>query len=551
MSIDDVLSSRAIWYLEEGDSASIVLPPDSIDAIVTDPPSGISFMGKEWDSDRGGEEQWIAWLTAVLGVGFAALKPGAHALVWALPRTGDWTMRAIRGAGFEIRDVITHAFGQGFPKNFDISKGIDNAAGIERRIVGERTFTGTAALTTEQKGGTYSAGISSVGVPARSVPITEPATDEARQWLGYGTALKPASEWWILARKPFRGSVTRNVLRYGTGALNIDAARVMTSDDRSRSQGDSDRRSGVFDQGLGMRHRPTIARETSGRWPANLVLSHAPQCERVGLRRVRSGVTVEPAGESDRSVTVAPAKYLGRVTGYGIEGKGTEEIEAWECLATCQCGRSVLASTGGPPPRCGCGADMMWACPVAFVDEQSDGASNDCGGGSRYFHRFDPDPVYYVPKPATAEKDAGAEAIPKAPARSHMNSHNGAGERVDGAATAQRSNIHPTVKGKALIAHLLDLVLPRGGVVLDLFAGSGTTLAVVAERHPVTQWRAIGCEIDPDYAAIARARARHWESAGREAYERARRQLDLFPEPEPEEPQETSPFVARQTTFFW
>ena len=117
------------------------LESDSIDSLVTDPPAGISFMGKDWDSNKGGRDQWIDWLTQVMAECFRVLKPGAHGLVWAIPRTSHWTATALENAGFEVRDVITHLFGTGFPKSLDISKAIDKAAGATREKGEPKPYT--------------------------------------------------------------------------------------------------------------------------------------------------------------------------------------------------------------------------------------------------------------------------------------------------------------------------------------------------------------------------------------------------------------------------
>src|SRR3990167_221582 len=123
---------------------------NSVDAIVTDPPAGISFMGKTWDHDKGGRREWIAWMTEVMGECLRVLKPGGHARVWAVPRRSHWTGIplpslwtgiALDGAGFELRDQIQHLFGSGFPKSLDVSKAIDKAVGGEREIVGSRDVT--------------------------------------------------------------------------------------------------------------------------------------------------------------------------------------------------------------------------------------------------------------------------------------------------------------------------------------------------------------------------------------------------------------------------
>jgi DNA modification methylase len=110
------------WEVLQGDCLEILrgLSDNSVDAMVTDPPAGISFMGKEWDKDKGGRDQWIAWMSSVMAECLRVTKPGGHALVWALPRTSHWTATAIEDAGWEIRDVVTHLQGQGFPKGQDV-----------------------------------------------------------------------------------------------------------------------------------------------------------------------------------------------------------------------------------------------------------------------------------------------------------------------------------------------------------------------------------------------------------------------------------------------
>ena len=117
--------------LINGDSLEILkkLPDNSFDSMVTDPPAGIAFMGKKWDKDKGGREQWIAWLESIMTESFRTLKPGAHILVWAIPRTSHWTATAIENANFEIRDVVTHIFGSGFPKSHNIGKKIKEFEG--------------------------------------------------------------------------------------------------------------------------------------------------------------------------------------------------------------------------------------------------------------------------------------------------------------------------------------------------------------------------------------------------------------------------------------
>lgn len=213
------------------------------DSLVTDPPAGISFMNKEWDGDKGGREGWINWMTEVMRECLRVMKPGAHGLVWAIPRTSHWTATALENAGFEIRDVVTHLFGSGFPKSLNISKAIDRAAGAEREVIGPSKRHAGISKKTDTIGDLARFGDSGNF-------LTAPSTDEAKQWEGFGTALKPASEHWILIRKPLsEKTIAKNVLKWGVGGININASRVAG-------------------------HNPAL-----GRFPANLVLSHADECE--------------------------------------------------------------------------------------------------------------------------------------------------------------------------------------------------------------------------------------------------------------------------------
>lgn len=206
--IPALVHQRAVLF--HGDAAELgsVLQPNTVDAIVTDPPAGIGFMGKAWDGDKGGRDAWIAWLARTLAPAFLALKPGGHALVWALPRTSHWTATALEIAGFEIRDRVSHFFGTGFPKSMNCGD-------------------------------------------------------------GRGTALKPACEDWWLVRKPLIGTVAANLLAHGTGALNIDVCRIGYEGDppADRSLG-APRRNDNPIYGVG---NPRINPQNElGRWPAHV-----------------------------------------------------------------------------------------------------------------------------------------------------------------------------------------------------------------------------------------------------------------------------------------
>lgn len=189
------------------------LPDNSVDSIVTDPPYGLSFMGRKWDYDVPSVEIWAECLRV--------LKPGGHLLAFAGARTQHRMAVRIEDAGFEIRDMLAWVHGGGFPKSMDVSKAIDKAAGAERKGTGEMVRGGCRAA----RGGAELVGSEPIEA-AKWKEITEPATDDARQWDGWGTALKPAIEPITMARKPFKGTVAANVLAHGPGALNIDACRA-------------------------------------------------------------------------------------------------------------------------------------------------------------------------------------------------------------------------------------------------------------------------------------------------------------------------------------
>jgi hypothetical protein len=283
----------------------------SFDAFVDDPPAGIAFMGRAWDDYRNYEPRTRAGLAvfatfggvaadaleaaghhdmavamretqlAPWAVGFLAFmtevsvaklrvaKPGAHSLSWALPRTSDLTMMAMRLAGWDIRDTITHLCGQGM--------GIDKLHGAEREVVGKRVYAGGHVQNS-----TESIGFGGCDPEADTRMATAPATDDARKWAGWHTTLSPAAEYWILARAPMALTVARNVLEHGTGAINIGATRTPTDADereamraRSWTQGGGIGRGDVYGDGAANESGPS----SGGRWPKNAVISCALACD--------------------------------------------------------------------------------------------------------------------------------------------------------------------------------------------------------------------------------------------------------------------------------
>lgn len=268
------------------------LPDCSIDSVVTDPPYGLAFMGKRWDYDVPGVEIWAECLRV--------LKPGGHLLAFAGTRTQHRMAVRIEDAGFEIRDMIAWVYGSGFPKSLDVSKAIDKArrrdyvlAAVEfgLNIPGNNLHDWTKGehspgdkwweefkrvLSPEQWGEIERAvvwksdkGKAIFGSCVGEYDITAPATDAARQWDGWGTALKPALEPITVARKPLEGTVAENVQQWGTGALNVDGCRVETNDGRNRARPPRTANK-ILGGGKGT-NLTASEHNAAGRWPANLI----------------------------------------------------------------------------------------------------------------------------------------------------------------------------------------------------------------------------------------------------------------------------------------
>jgi DNA modification methylase len=229
------------------------LEDNSVDSIVSDPPYGISFMAKKWDYDVPSVEVWKEAMRV--------LKPGGHALIACGTRTQHRMVVNIEDAGFEIRDVVSWIYGSGFPKSLNISKAIDKAAGAEREVIGDHPSINGTGKKWRKNG-------AEVEYVTKPVQLTVPATDAAKQWDGWGTALKPSSEFFTLCRKPLsEKTVAANVLKWGTGGINIDACRVETEDKLSF---------GSRELGDGVKYgkcKPTTDGEQNaqGRFPANLI----------------------------------------------------------------------------------------------------------------------------------------------------------------------------------------------------------------------------------------------------------------------------------------
>jgi site-specific DNA-methyltransferase (adenine-specific) len=319
------------------------LEPSSIDAVVTDPPYGLGncsskaitealtswlagdeyqpkgggFMGKSWDAFVPGPELWREV--------YRVLKPGGHAVIFAGSRTVDLMGIAVRLSGFEVRDMLHWIYGSGFPKSLDVSKAIDKRAGAEREVIREAKATGTAR---KRKGGSHAAALVATNTEFEETTIqyTAPATAQAKQWEGWGTALKPAHEPILLCRKPLEGAVVDNVERWGVGGLNIDGCRIET--DEVRIQG-APKNTGAT--GFGGSNRQGGKVYEDGRWPANILLDdHAA-----------SLVDIQAGLEASRFFYCAKAERGEREAG----------LEAFEQISGGSYQGRVDGTLGGPIPK--------------------------------------------------------------------------------------------------------------------------------------------------------------------------------------------------------
>jgi site-specific DNA-methyltransferase (adenine-specific) len=418
-------------------------PDNCIDAIVTDPPYGIRFMGKAWDGEdidavmerkkrkgtvrsdgfkindgkafaagtydlapdamRNFQEWTSLWAAEALRV----LKPGGHLLSFASARTYHRMASGIEDAGFEIRDQIQWIFGSGFPKSQNISKMMDKKAGAERAVVGKYQPPGMDKPW-NLNNAKDERGVEVFASSRNNLDVTAPSTDDAKTWDGWGTALKPASEPICVARKPLsEKTVVANVLKWGTGAMNIDACRLDRQDgDRTEYGRDRTLPDPKISNSLGKFKENTPYDSTVGRWPSNVILD-------------------EEAGR--------------------------------------------------------------------LLDEQS-------GGASRFFYCAKPSTAERERGTEERERKPLAQGNQAQAEVKRGNLKHGGDSGMN--TVKMRGNIHPTVKPIDLMAYLIKLVAPPGGTVLDPFLGSGTT-AIAAETLMV-KW--VGIEMNPEYAAIAEAR---------------------------------------------
>ena len=258
--------------LYRGDCLDVLaaMEPESVDAIVCDPPYGLGFMGRKWDALPPG----VDWARLCLRV----LKPGGHLVAFGGTRTVHRLAAAIEDAQFEIRDMVAWLYWSGFPKSLDVSKAIDREAGAEREVLGSRRVPVDRTITGFRSGPIAQREAELRGEGMYDAPITAPATEAAKKWNGYGTALKPAQEPAVLARKPLTGTVAATVIEHGTGALNIDGCRFAYGDEAWPGPQGDNLNGGTYSSGAQKLSRQSQVPgngigefvDPGGRWPANI-----------------------------------------------------------------------------------------------------------------------------------------------------------------------------------------------------------------------------------------------------------------------------------------
>jgi site-specific DNA-methyltransferase (adenine-specific) len=445
-----------LYNLMNGNSLELLktLEDNSVDAIVTDPPYGLSqhsqgdivnaltawlageeythgkagFMGKAWDS--------FVPSPMLFKECYRVLKHGGHILCFAGSRTQDLMSLSIRLAGFEMRDACLWLYGSGFPKGLDVAKGIDKEMGFnddERPIIGKNP-----AYRPNEYNWVGGAGGKT---PVRPQFKTGNVSDQAKQWEGWNTNLKPAYEPIIMARKPLDGTVVNNVLKHGVGGLNIDACRISTSEDdlkglyRATRENNSER--SWKNTSKQIIQNPVVLEK--GRYPANIILDGSDSVEAL-FPYSKSGSGQKNQFNSKGS---ACGFYKNNLKPTGREWQGSE------------------------------------------------------GSASRYF---------YHAKASKADRDEGLEGFELKKADLDGEGRNPAGfNSADRKPTLPMFNTHPTVKPTQLMRYLVKLVTPHGGLVLDPFMGSGST----GKACMLEGMRFIGMDLNEEYVKIAESRIEH------------------------------------------
>ena len=426
------------YTLYEGNMLDMleVIQPNSIDSIVCDPPYELNFMNKSWDNSG------IAFQKETWEKCFKVLKSGGYLLAFGGTRTFHRIACAIEDAGFEIRDTIMYLYGSGFPKSMNIGLAIDKKNGIESKVIG----TGKSGSAD-----THTRCMNSISKSGKDVFGGDFEIKQAQnEWEGWGTALKPAYEPIIVARKPVEKTIVDNVLKYGVGGINIDECRVES----------------------GSRTMPINAEEieikVNGTMMDSLHTKQQHKREETNLGRFPANVIHDG---SEEAISGMPESS---VTGHRSQ----------ESINNCIESRKIKKGNS----QCDIGGN------IDHITEYT-----DSGSVSRYF---------YCAKASKKDRDDGLIAFEEKQTTDGNIRTNTETARKFGANSALRKNTHPTVKPIELMQYLVRLVSPKGATILDCFMGSGSTgKAVMFEnRERNANYKFIGIELTEEYLPICRAR---------------------------------------------
>jgi site-specific DNA-methyltransferase (adenine-specific) len=456
-------------------------PDNYFDSIVTDPPYGLGkepnaeemlknwieqgafevkgsgFMGKEWDAFV---PQPIFWKEAL-----RVLKHGGHVIAFYGTRTYDLGVLSMRLAGFEIRDCIQWVYGSGFPKSHNISKAIDKMHGSEREVIGK----GKAGKAFNKVKG-FGVNTSKSDDFTSEWDISKASTEEAKKWEGWGSALKPANEPIVLARKPLEKglSIAENVLKWGTGAINIDASRIASNENLGRNN-----HARTFGTSYVVQKEDLYIDNSNGlgRFPSNVILTHHPDCKCEYFKYNGE----EEINEDWNCHNDCPIKILDEQSGELKSGKMTANHNR---------------TTNGSPNGIYGKFDVNHPLAETYGDK---------GGASRFF---------YVAKASQWERHYGLDNFEEKNSASSEFRPNHLEKSLNGESGnpygrwKPLKNIHPTIKPIKLMQYLVRMITPPNGIILDPFSGSGTT----GIACKIDDFEFVGLELDSEYVQIAKSR---------------------------------------------
>ena len=440
-----------------------------VDSIVTDPPYELGFMGRSWDSTG------IAFQKETWELCFKILKPGGHLLAFSGSRTYHRMAVAIEDAGFEIRDQVMWLYGSGFPKSMNVGKALDKKLGNERIKTGEKkTHSNKGIKQSEQR--------TAIGAGAFGQEVEEDVTVGTSEWEGWGTALKPAHEPLVLARKPLsEKSVVDNVLKHRTGGINIDECRVEGNDAKY-----PDTNPDFRDQGRQSKENMGIDKLSFGQ------TENVKRKKVVRKSRDENGVwTNDNSGMKAEGSEYADADPRGRFPSNVMHDGSDVVKDIFPNTKSSNVSRERKTGTEF-------GQSSGWN-KHNNVDSGLMPAYGDDGSASRYF---------YCAKTSKAERNQGLDNFP---IKQTQGGGGGIGNYKDdvnsasgkfGSEKAPSKNTHPTVKPIKLMKYLCRLITPKGGTILDPFMGSGSTGMAAKEEN----FDFVGIEKEKEYFNIASTR---------------------------------------------